>query len=248
MTQVIQLSKREWEVAELLLQGKSNKSIASSLGISDRTVEFHLKNIYAKYQVNTRVELILKLVNTTGKAENEKLGHSTVESMGKTTENRERFNSWMNWAKSLISKRNNTMRINIRIAFQNALAGFAPSAFLLMAITMLLDGIRFFMRNRNWGGFLDASVGNQSFWGVGVLELLLLISGYVFTTSVINLKYLDFAWWRSAIAGVGAVILLGLLSAFTQGASLPMIGLASLSAGMMSVLFLFHKTPPAIGN
>jgi DNA-binding NarL/FixJ family response regulator len=35
------LSRREWEVAELLLQGKSNKLIALSLGISERTVEFH---------------------------------------------------------------------------------------------------------------------------------------------------------------------------------------------------------------
>lgn len=248
MTQVIQLSKREWEVVKLLLQGKSNKLIASSLGISDRTVEFHLKNIYAKYHVNSRVELILKLVNTPGKAENEKLGHSTVDNMGKTTENRDKFNSRMNWAKSLISKRNNTMRINIRIALQNALAGFAPSAFLFMAITVLLDGIRFFIHNRNWGMFINASIRDQNFWEVVVLELLLLISGYVFTTSVINLKYLNFAWWRSAIAGVGAVILLGLLSIFTQGASLPMIVLASLSAGMMSVLFIFHKTPQTIGN
>ncbi len=56
-----QLSEREKEVVRLLLQGKSNKLIALSLGISVRTVEFHLKNIYAKFQVNSRIELILKL-------------------------------------------------------------------------------------------------------------------------------------------------------------------------------------------
>lgn len=45
------LSNREQEVVQLLLQGKSNKLIASSLGISESTVEFHLKNIYNKHQV-----------------------------------------------------------------------------------------------------------------------------------------------------------------------------------------------------
>lgn len=89
------LSKREWEVVRLLLQGKSNKLIASSLGISNRTVEFHLKNIYAKLQVSSRVELILKLANTTGKVEIEKLGYSTVDEIGKSVENGGRHKSQM---------------------------------------------------------------------------------------------------------------------------------------------------------
>lgn len=94
------LSNREWEVVKHLLQGKSNKLIALSLGISDRTVEFHLKNIYAKFQVSSRIELILKLWNATGNAKIEKLGYSTVDSMGETAENRDRFNSRMDWATS----------------------------------------------------------------------------------------------------------------------------------------------------
>ena len=83
MTQVDQLSNREWDVVRLLIQGKSNKLIAASLGISSRTVEFHLKNIYAKYQVYSRMELVLKLVNAPGQAETGQLGHSTVVGMGK---------------------------------------------------------------------------------------------------------------------------------------------------------------------
>jgi DNA-binding CsgD family transcriptional regulator len=55
------LSRREKEVVQLLLHGRSNKQIAFSLGISERTVEFHLRNIYVKEQVASRVELILKL-------------------------------------------------------------------------------------------------------------------------------------------------------------------------------------------
>jgi DNA-binding CsgD family transcriptional regulator len=100
MAQFNKLSNREWEVAKLLLQGKSNKLIASSLGISERTVEFHLKNIYAKFQVRSRIELILKLGNATGKFETEKLGHSTVDSMRESIENRDRLNSWMGWVTS----------------------------------------------------------------------------------------------------------------------------------------------------
>jgi DNA-binding CsgD family transcriptional regulator len=101
MAQFNQLSNREWEVVKLLLQGKSNKLIALSLGISDRTVEFHLKNIYAKFQVNSRIELILKLGNATGGLETTKLGHSTVAGNGEVTENRDRLNLRMNWATSL---------------------------------------------------------------------------------------------------------------------------------------------------
>lgn len=100
MAQFPRLSNREWEVVKLLLQGKSNKLIASSLGISDRTVEFHLKNIYAKFQVSSRIELVLKLVNATGWLETEKLGRSTVDSKGEVAENRDRLNSRMGWATS----------------------------------------------------------------------------------------------------------------------------------------------------
>ena len=98
MGQFPQLSNREWEVLNLLLQGKSNKLIASSLGISDRTVEFHLKNIYAKFEVSSRIELILKLGNATGRFKLEKLGRSTVAGTREVTENRDRLNSWMEWA------------------------------------------------------------------------------------------------------------------------------------------------------
>jgi DNA-binding CsgD family transcriptional regulator len=97
MTQFPRLTRREWEVVNLLLQGDSNKRIASSLDISVRTVEFHLKNIYAKFQVNSRIELILMLVNTPGMANPEKPGCSTVAERGKIADNRDRLNLRMNW-------------------------------------------------------------------------------------------------------------------------------------------------------
>jgi DNA-binding CsgD family transcriptional regulator len=88
MEQFPRLSNREWEVVNLLRQGKSNKSIASALSISERTVEFHLNNIYNKFQVSSRVELVLKL------------GESTVADKGEVAENGDNLNS-SNWATSL---------------------------------------------------------------------------------------------------------------------------------------------------
>ena len=106
MAQSNQLSNRESEVVKLLLEGKSNKLIASALGISERTVEFHLKNIYAKSQVSSRTELILKLGQSTGTGKGEiaepsaELGQSTVENMAEIAENGD-LSSSRNWATSL---------------------------------------------------------------------------------------------------------------------------------------------------
>jgi DNA-binding CsgD family transcriptional regulator len=66
MNNSVELSKRQQQVVELLLQGKSNRQIGSKLGISESTVEFHLRNIYGKLQVNSRTEAILKLGQSTG--------------------------------------------------------------------------------------------------------------------------------------------------------------------------------------
>lgn len=84
MTPTSPLSRREEQVLQLLLAGKSNKQIAAALHITISTVEFHLKNIYAKYQISSRTELILKL------------GQSTVAGGGENTENRDRLNL-RNW-------------------------------------------------------------------------------------------------------------------------------------------------------
>ena len=103
MAQSNQLSSREQEVVKLLLEGKSNKLIASALGISGSTVEFHLKNIYAKVQVSSRMELVLKLGQSTGAGKRAPAGdlwRSTVAGNGEITENGDRSNS-RNWVTSL---------------------------------------------------------------------------------------------------------------------------------------------------
>ncbi|MHB8369278.1 MAG: helix-turn-helix transcriptional regulator [Leptospirales bacterium] len=50
------LTLREKEVLKRMIEGKSNWEIAETLGISERTVKFHLGNIYSKLGVNTRVK------------------------------------------------------------------------------------------------------------------------------------------------------------------------------------------------
>ncbi len=72
------LSNRERDVIQLLLQGKSNKLIASEMKVTERTIEFHLTNIYSKFQVNSRMELVLKLKEDPNWHESGKLGDSTV--------------------------------------------------------------------------------------------------------------------------------------------------------------------------
>ncbi|MBM3179977.1 MAG: response regulator transcription factor [Chloroflexi bacterium] len=56
-----QFTEREKGIVKLLLQGKSNKQIALLLNISQSTVEFHLKNVYIKLDVNSRTEAVLQL-------------------------------------------------------------------------------------------------------------------------------------------------------------------------------------------
>ncbi|EDY82196.1 Sigma-70, region 4 family [Verrucomicrobiia bacterium DG1235] len=52
------LSKRETEIYELLLAGLTLPEIAADLGISQRTVEKHVENIYKKLEVHSYNELL----------------------------------------------------------------------------------------------------------------------------------------------------------------------------------------------
>lgn len=54
-----ELTPRELEVLQLLAQGLGNRAIAEALFISDRTVQAHLTNIFAKMHVNSRLEAVL---------------------------------------------------------------------------------------------------------------------------------------------------------------------------------------------
>ena len=56
------LSRREVEVALCCAQGLTNAEIGSRLEVSEQTVKFHLRNIFAKLGVKRRAELVSRLL------------------------------------------------------------------------------------------------------------------------------------------------------------------------------------------
>jgi len=55
-----QLNQRELEVLKLAAKGMGNKEIAQELGISVRTCQTHLANIFSKLGVGSRTEAVLR--------------------------------------------------------------------------------------------------------------------------------------------------------------------------------------------
>lgn len=56
------LTERENEVLNLILTGKSNKAIAEELFVSINTIKTHVKNIYSKFDISSRTELISEIL------------------------------------------------------------------------------------------------------------------------------------------------------------------------------------------
>ena len=179
MSQFNQLSAREWEVIEQLLQGKSNKLIASSLNISVSTVEFHLNNIYEKFNVNSRLELILALWKTTGKMVIEELGISTVDSQEEVTENVERQSA------NLYRRIRKTMRIYRLVLITCVIAFLLPLILLFIEVIRRPDSIII------WRGIL--------IWLLPAAAILILL----FLFPRMSFQFL------AKIAGIFFVVLLG---------------------------------------
>lgn len=59
-------SPREAEIAALLRQGLSNKLIGQALGLSEGTVKFHLRNLYAKLGAHGRDDALRRLLSVPG--------------------------------------------------------------------------------------------------------------------------------------------------------------------------------------
>lgn len=58
-----ELSVREREIAEQIAEGRTNKEIATNLGLSEKTIKNHISRIFAKLGVQSRT-LVANYVNT----------------------------------------------------------------------------------------------------------------------------------------------------------------------------------------
>ena len=79
------LSAREKEVMQLLLEARSNKAIAKTLHISEHTVKTHVKNIFGKYDVAGRMELILSVWKNQTESESDTSRTKPAERTGRFT-------------------------------------------------------------------------------------------------------------------------------------------------------------------
>ncbi|MEW8026156.1 MAG: response regulator transcription factor [Candidatus Thiodiazotropha sp.] len=62
-TRLARLTPREHEVMVMVTNGKANKEIASSLGVSAKTVEAHRARVMEKMQANSLAELVRMAIN-----------------------------------------------------------------------------------------------------------------------------------------------------------------------------------------
>ncbi|SCW73863.1 helix-turn-helix transcriptional regulator [Ancylobacter rudongensis] len=60
----VNATRREMEVALLVLRGHTNASIACVLGISEDTVKVHRKRLYVKLNISSQAELFMKYMNS----------------------------------------------------------------------------------------------------------------------------------------------------------------------------------------
>jgi non-specific serine/threonine protein kinase len=56
------LSQREWQVANLVAEGCTNRQIAERLGIGERTVTAHLEHIFLKLRMQTRAQVAVWVI------------------------------------------------------------------------------------------------------------------------------------------------------------------------------------------
>ncbi|GAB6283173.1 MAG: response regulator transcription factor [Ignavibacterium sp.] len=61
-SEIDSLTKREFEILNLLVQGFTYKQIADKLFISQQTVHEHIKHIYQKLQVHSKTEAVTKML------------------------------------------------------------------------------------------------------------------------------------------------------------------------------------------
>lgn len=55
-------SAMEREIALLVAQGRTNREVAHVVGLSPKTVEWHLSNLYRRLRLRSRTELAIRVL------------------------------------------------------------------------------------------------------------------------------------------------------------------------------------------
>lgn len=121
---------------------------------------------------------------------------------------------------------------NIYSALQFSVTSFMLGAFLFM--TFAAVGLPVLFSRGNF------EVIKHLNWLVFFLELFLMTAGFFLIT--VNLIHrIALKQWRGFLAGIISVLLLGIISVFSQGAGLSLIIMLSIVAGMFSALSLLIR-------
>ena len=78
----MKLSPSEERVVKMVIEGYSNQEIGQKLFVTEKTVKFHLTNIYAKLEVQSRAQLIVKFLRGDDDGEFFKLMRDLVNGNG----------------------------------------------------------------------------------------------------------------------------------------------------------------------
>ncbi len=57
-----ELTPQQLQIATMVAEGATNKSVANSLFLSPKTIEFHLGHVYRKLEVSNRTQLARSLL------------------------------------------------------------------------------------------------------------------------------------------------------------------------------------------
>jgi len=76
------MSPRELQVAKLVCQGFSNDEIATDLKMKKGTVKTHIRNIYRRIRVSSKIEMLLKFVDSITKLSTKRAISLPIPSVG----------------------------------------------------------------------------------------------------------------------------------------------------------------------